>query len=99
MTPTFRIAAIPGDGIGNEVLPEGLRVLNAAADRFGFALDVGMEYEKVFGADDASRAMRGEAVSRIRSARPAKPSGPSTLARAKSLVPAPAKRLIKKIIR
>jgi tartrate dehydrogenase/decarboxylase/D-malate dehydrogenase len=40
MTPTFRIAAIPGDGIGNEVLPEGLRVLHAAADRFGFALDV-----------------------------------------------------------
>jgi tartrate dehydrogenase/decarboxylase/D-malate dehydrogenase len=40
MTPTFRIAAIPGDGIGKEVLPEGLRVLNAAADRFGFALDV-----------------------------------------------------------
>ena len=40
MTPTFRIAAIPGDGIGNEVLPEGLRVLHAAAERFGFALDV-----------------------------------------------------------
>ena len=27
MTPTFRIAAIPGDGIGKEVMPEGLRVL------------------------------------------------------------------------
>ena len=27
MTPTFRIAAIAGDGIGKEVLPEGLRVL------------------------------------------------------------------------
>ena len=26
MTPTFRIAAIAGDGIGKEVLPEGLRV-------------------------------------------------------------------------
>jgi tartrate dehydrogenase/decarboxylase/D-malate dehydrogenase len=37
---TFRIAAIPGDGIGKEVMPEGLRVLNAAAERFGFALDV-----------------------------------------------------------
>jgi tartrate dehydrogenase/decarboxylase/D-malate dehydrogenase len=24
MTPTFRIAAIPGDGIGKEVMPEGL---------------------------------------------------------------------------
>jgi tartrate dehydrogenase/decarboxylase/D-malate dehydrogenase len=40
MTPTFRIAAIPGDGIGKEVMPEGLRVLEAAAERFGFALDV-----------------------------------------------------------
>jgi len=38
MTPTFRIAAIAGDGIGKEVLPEGLRVLNAAAERFGFTL-------------------------------------------------------------
>ena len=31
MTPTFRIAAIAGDGIGKEVMPEGLRVLEAAA--------------------------------------------------------------------
>ena len=30
---------IPGDGIGKEVLPEGMRVLDAAARRFGFALD------------------------------------------------------------
>jgi len=29
-----RIAVIPGDGIGVEVMPEGLRVLNAAARRF-----------------------------------------------------------------
>jgi tartrate dehydrogenase/decarboxylase/D-malate dehydrogenase len=40
MTPTFRIAAIAGDGIGKEVMPEGLRVLEAAAERFGFALEV-----------------------------------------------------------
>ena len=39
MTPTFRIAVIPGDGIGKEVMPEGLRVLEAAAERFGFALE------------------------------------------------------------
>lgn len=39
MKPTFRIALIPGDGIGKEVLPEGMRVLNAAAERFGFGLD------------------------------------------------------------
>ena len=30
----FRIAVIPGDGIGNEVVPEGLRVLEAAGRRF-----------------------------------------------------------------
>jgi tartrate dehydrogenase/decarboxylase/D-malate dehydrogenase len=37
---THRIAVIPGDGIGQEVMPEGLRVLQAAAARFGFALDL-----------------------------------------------------------
>ncbi|MDH4146016.1 MAG: isocitrate/isopropylmalate family dehydrogenase, partial [Acidimicrobiia bacterium] len=36
---TQRIAVIPGDGIGNEVMPEGLRVLEAAATRFGIELD------------------------------------------------------------
>jgi len=39
MSKTYRIAAIPGDGIGKEVMPEGLRVLNAAARRFGFKLE------------------------------------------------------------
>ena len=38
MMKTMRIAAIPGDGIGKEVLPEGIRVLQAAAERWGFAL-------------------------------------------------------------
>jgi len=33
---TFNIAVIPGDGIGKEVVPEGLRVLEAAGKRFGF---------------------------------------------------------------
>jgi len=35
-----RIAVIPGDGIGKEVVPEGLRVLAAAAEVFGFELDL-----------------------------------------------------------
>ena len=35
-----RIAVIAGDGIGKEVMPEGLRVLDAAARRFGIALEV-----------------------------------------------------------
>jgi tartrate dehydrogenase/decarboxylase / D-malate dehydrogenase len=38
MGKTLRIAAIPGDGIGKEVMPEGLRVLEAAATRFGIEL-------------------------------------------------------------
>ena len=38
MQRTYRIAVIPGDGIGKETVPEGLRVLEAAARRFGFAL-------------------------------------------------------------
>jgi tartrate dehydrogenase/decarboxylase/D-malate dehydrogenase len=35
-----RIAVIPGDGIGTEVVPEGLRVLDAAARRFGIGLQL-----------------------------------------------------------
>jgi tartrate dehydrogenase/decarboxylase/D-malate dehydrogenase len=37
---TYRIAAIPGDGIGQEVMPEGLRALGAAGERFGFEVDI-----------------------------------------------------------
>jgi tartrate dehydrogenase/decarboxylase/D-malate dehydrogenase len=40
MSKTHRIAAIPGDGIGQEVMPEGLRVLDAAAKRFGIPLAI-----------------------------------------------------------
>jgi tartrate dehydrogenase/decarboxylase/D-malate dehydrogenase len=35
---THHIAVIPGDGIGKEVVPEGMRVLEAAVRRFGFEL-------------------------------------------------------------
>jgi tartrate dehydrogenase/decarboxylase/D-malate dehydrogenase len=38
-----RIAVIPGDGIGTEVVPEGLRVLEAAARRF----DLGFEFTEL----------------------------------------------------
>ncbi|MFI6854183.1 tartrate dehydrogenase [Streptomyces sp. NPDC050416] len=40
MPQSYRIAAIPGDGIGREVVPEGLRCLRAAAEAHGFELDV-----------------------------------------------------------
>ena len=36
---TFKIAVIAGDGIGKEVVPEGIRVLEAAGQRFGFRLN------------------------------------------------------------
>lgn len=35
---TMKIAVIPGDGIGKEVVPEGLRVLDATATRFDLDL-------------------------------------------------------------
>lgn len=35
-----RIAVIPGDGIGQEVMPEALRALEAAQKKFGFVLDL-----------------------------------------------------------
>lgn len=41
MSKAFRIAAIAGDGIGKEVLPEGLRVLAQAAKVW--ALDLSIE--------------------------------------------------------
>jgi tartrate dehydrogenase/decarboxylase/D-malate dehydrogenase len=34
---TFNVAVIPGDGIGNEVVPEGIKVLEAVGRRFDIA--------------------------------------------------------------
>lgn len=36
---TFSIAVIAGDGIGKEVVPEGIRVLEVAGAKFGFKLE------------------------------------------------------------
>ena len=36
----YRLAIIPGDGIGKEVVPEGVRVLEAAAKKFNFELQL-----------------------------------------------------------
>lgn len=38
MGKTYKIAVIAGDGIGHEVVPEGMRVLEASARRHNFAL-------------------------------------------------------------
>jgi tartrate dehydrogenase/decarboxylase/D-malate dehydrogenase len=42
MSTAHRIAVIPGDGIGREVMPEGLRVLEAAASKF----DIDLEFDR-----------------------------------------------------
>ena len=34
----YKVAAIPGDGIGREVVPEGIRVVEAAGRQFGFSI-------------------------------------------------------------
>src|SRR5213595_1951232 len=39
MARTYRVAVIAGDGIGREVVPEGVAALEAAARRYGFALE------------------------------------------------------------
>ncbi|CAM8672263.1 tartrate dehydrogenase [Sphingobium sp.] len=35
----YAISVIPGDGIGKEVMPEGIRVLERAASLYGFSID------------------------------------------------------------
>ncbi|MBI4824291.1 MAG: 3-isopropylmalate dehydrogenase [Nitrospirae bacterium] len=37
---SYKIAVIPGDGTGPEVIREGIKVLNVTAERFGFGLDL-----------------------------------------------------------
>lgn len=37
---SYKIAVIPGDGIGQEVMPCGLQALQAASERFGFSLEL-----------------------------------------------------------
>ena len=40
MAKTYKIAVLPGDGTGAEVVAEGNKVLEAAAAKFGFKLDM-----------------------------------------------------------
>lgn len=40
MGKTYKIAVIPGDGTGPEVVAEGVKVLKAAAAKYGFKLDL-----------------------------------------------------------
>lgn len=68
MTKTYRIAAIPGDGIGKEVIPQGQRVLEALATlqpevRFEFeTFDWGGDYYRQHGVmmpEDGLQALMG----------------------------------------
>lgn len=67
---THSIAVIPGDGIGKEVMPEGLRVLEAAGRRFGIEFEFeefpwSCEYYLKHGRmmpDDGLESIRGHAA-------------------------------------
>jgi len=62
MAATYRIAAIPGDGVGPEVVAAARRVLEATAGTFGF----GLEWTEIVaggaGIDAYGIAIRGEDV-------------------------------------
>ena len=40
MAREYKIAVVPGDGIGHEIVPAGIQVLHAAGKRFGFGLSL-----------------------------------------------------------
>jgi tartrate dehydrogenase/decarboxylase/D-malate dehydrogenase len=65
--PTYRIAVIPGDGIGREVTPAALRVLDAVAERSGFQL----QYDEFpWGSEhyfEHGRMMPADALDRLQS--------------------------------
>ncbi len=61
----YHIAVIPGDGIGGEVMPEGIRAVDAAGSRYGFQVtwdffDWSCEYYRRHG-----RMMPGDGIARL----------------------------------
>ncbi|MGF6753372.1 hypothetical protein P3T16_000759 [Paraburkholderia sp. GAS42] len=62
MTRTgYRIAVIPGDGIGKEVMPEALRALDAVSQRFNIAL----AYQHIEWASRGYYAERGKRLRHV----------------------------------
>ena len=67
MAKVHRIAVIPGDGIGREVMPEGVRVMEAAGAKHGISFqwkefDWSCDWYKAHGKmcpDDAPQILRG----------------------------------------
>jgi FkbM family methyltransferase len=68
-------------------------------DQLGFALDLAVEYEKLFAADEVSRLMMDETVRLVGRARAQAAGRRPAVARVKALVPAGARRWIKKLIK
>ncbi|MEI6035007.1 MAG: 3-isopropylmalate dehydrogenase [Verrucomicrobiae bacterium] len=68
MKKNFRIAVLAGDGIGPEVMAEGLKVLGAAAKKFSIGLE--LDFQLVGGAaiDAAGRALPAETLAACDSA-------------------------------
>ena len=69
MARKYRVAVIAGDGIGREVVPEGIAAMEAAARRYGFGLewrefDWSCETYAKTGRDDAGRRARPAAALR-----------------------------------
>jgi tartrate dehydrogenase/decarboxylase / D-malate dehydrogenase len=65
---SYRIAVVPGDGIGREVTPAALEVLKAAGGRHGFALETA---EHPWGCDyfvETGRMMAPDALEQLRGA-------------------------------
>jgi tartrate dehydrogenase/decarboxylase/D-malate dehydrogenase len=67
----FRIAVIPGDGIGKEVVPEGIRVLEAAAtkhglhfywDGFPWSCEYFLEHHRMMPEDGLARIRHHDAI-------------------------------------
>ena len=67
----FRIAVIPGDGIGKEVVPEGIRVLEAAAakhglrfrwDGFPWSCEYVLEHSRMMPEDGLDRIRHHDAI-------------------------------------
>jgi tartrate dehydrogenase/decarboxylase / D-malate dehydrogenase len=64
--PSYRVAVVPGDGIGREVTPAALEVLAAAGERYGFGLEL-TEYP--WGCDyfvEHGRMMAADGLERLR---------------------------------
>lgn len=59
---TYRIATIPGDGVGPEVITAGRRVLDATAARFGFSITWSEVVAGGIGIDTHGVAIRDEDV-------------------------------------